>query len=683
MEVNQYLSMFIDESKDHLQALNEHLLSLENNPEDLQIVHHIFRSAHTLKGMSATMGFDDMAALTHEMENVLDLVRNEKLTMNEAISDALFSGLDLLEAMVEDIIAGGTGKADVSQLVIQLQALLNADAAASLKQTGPEANSTQSSQIVLDDFQKSVISQSLAADFSVFYIHVSVDENSMLKAARAYMVFDRLETYGEIIHSDPTVSDLEQEKFDHTFTLILVTQKTLDEVQDAILGISEISAADVRALTEADLQERPAPQQTQSTAQIAEAAATVEVVAATPNPSVAKTEVGQPAKQAAVNRTIRVDIEKLDKLMNLFSEMLIDRVRLESLAREINRSELTDTVEHMSRISSDLQNIVLNLRMVPIESVFNRFPRMVRDIAKTLSKKVDLVVTGAETELDRTVVDEIGDPLVHLIRNALDHGLEPVEERKQAGKSETGTMHLRAFHSGNHVIIEIQDDGRGINRDRVLQTALKRGVVTEERASSLRDEEVYQLLFASGFSTAEVVSDLSGRGVGLDVVKSKINKLGGEVSVQSQLGVGTTFSVQLPLTLSIISAMLIKVGRERFAIPLSSIMETATIARTDIKQVHKTPMIHYRESVIPIISLQDFFECPADAQAGEQAELNILIVRKGEKLLAAVVDEFIGQQEIVLKSLGNYLATVSAISGATILGDGQVALIIDPNSLIK
>ncbi|HZG58313.1 chemotaxis protein CheA, partial [Paenibacillus sp.] len=369
-------------------------------------------------------------------------------------------------------------------------------------------------------------------------------------------------------------------------------------------------------------------------------------------------------------------------LMNLFSELLIDRVRLEALANEVKRPDLIETVEHMGRVSSDLQGVVMKLRMMPVESVFNRFPRMVRDVAKTLGKKVDLVITGADTELDRTVVDEIGDPLVHLLRNSVDHGIESIEERIRAGKPETGTVHLRAFHSGNHVFIEAEDDGKGINRDVILKRAIKNGIVSKEQGDAMTDEAVYQLLFASGFSTAEVISDISGRGVGLDVVKSKIESLGGRVYITSVPGKGSKFSIQLPLTLSIIMAMMVKLGSEKYAIPLSSIVETMIVHKKDIRIVHGNRMFEYRSSVIPLISLSKLFDVSDYSDFGEE-ETEIVIVRKGDRIAGIAVDELIGQQEIVLKSLGKYLTNLFAISGATILGDGQVALILDTNALIK
>ncbi|MBO2945735.1 chemotaxis protein CheA [Paenibacillus sp. F411] len=688
MDMNQYLSMFIDESNDHLQSLNENMLQLEASPDDLSIVQVIFRSAHTLKGMAATMGFEDLASLTHKMENVLDLVRNEKLKMQDYIFDTLFKSLDALESMVQDIVEGGEGKADVSSIVSSLQAIERGEVAvAAPAAAAVPDHSAAVTGIELDEFQFSVLSQSISEGHQVLYIQVKLRDDCMLKAVRAFMVFELLERSGEIVKTFPDVQDIEQGEFEQGFTLYMITQKQAGDLQDQIMNISEIEMAQVIALDQETLQQMN--QRNLAAAETAAAQAptlpAAEEKPAVHSPLNAPPAVKAPAKASSAatpSRTIRVDIERLDVLMNLFSELLIDRSRLEQLANEAKNQELTDTVEHMSRVSSDLQNIVLKLRMVPVDTVFNRFPRMVRDLAKSLDKKIDLVITGAETELDRTVIDEIGDPLVHLLRNSVDHGIESPAERLAAGKPETGTVNLRAFHSGNHVFIEIEDDGKGIIRENIVRSAVKKGVVTEEEAAAMSDSEAHQLLFAPGFSTAEVISDVSGRGVGLDVVKSKINALGGNVTIYSTPGKGTNFSVQLPLTLSIIAAMLIKMGSEKYAIPLSSIVETGIVKQSSIRTVHGSRMIPFREHHIPLISLSRVFSIPSYNEADE-AETEIVVIRKGERLAALAVDDFIGQSEIVLKTLGKYLPAVQGISGATILGDGQVALILDPNAFIK
>lgn len=590
MDLNQYLSMFIDEANDHLQALNEHMLELENQPDDVGIVQVIFRSAHTLKGMSATMGFEDLASLTHQMENVLDLVRNQQLAMDSFIFDTLFRSLDALEAMVSDITNGGEGKADVTAIVAALQSIVKGDYKKEASSAdGSSADDAEEQNERLDEFQRSILEQSVEAGMHVYYIHIRLREDCVLKAARAYMVFQVLGQYGEVVKSNPPAQDIEQDKFDNGFTVFFVSGEEAERLQQEIRQVSELESVQVQPFTLEDIRNW--------NSQIEEVQAGRQEAAATAAPAKPEVKTEQPAAseaasaparkpsstqatgKAVANRTIRVDIERLDVLMNLLSEMLIDRVRLEQLSGDLKHHDLTDTVEHLSRVSSDLQNIVLKLRMVPVDTVFSRFPRMMRDLAKSLDKKIDFIITGAETELDRTVIDEIGDPLVHLLRNAVDHGIESIEDRIAAGKPETGTVHLRAFHSGNHVFIEIEEDGHGIDRAMVLKKAIKNGVVTAERAAQMSDEQVYMLLFASGFSTAEKVSDISGRGVGLDVVRSKITSLGGHVIVESKLGQGTKFIVQLPLTLSILSAMLFRLGSEKYAIPLSSIVETSMVKK--------------------------------------------------------------------------------------------------------
>ncbi|TKI54980.1 chemotaxis protein CheA [Brevibacillus antibioticus] len=674
MDMNQYLDMFIEESKEHLQAINANLLLLESDPGNIGHVKEIFRSAHTLKGMSATMGFEDMASLTHEAENVLDLIRNQKLTITSDIMDAIFHSVDLIEGMVIDITEGGDGSADVSAIVKKLRAIVAGDfsaeqevAAATMEVEAPEEESTPAEDHELDDYAMMVLKQSQELGNNVLWIKVTLNENCVLKAARSYMVFDQLESMGEVIKTKPAVEDIENERFEQSFEIAYVTEQSIEKVRSTILNISEIQDVTIETI-QLKSEAPPAPVVKQAPAPAEKGAAEATQVPV--------------KKPAAGGKTIRVDIERLDILMNLFSELVIDRGRLEQLAREIGKNELQETVEHMSRISGDLQNIILTMRMVPVEQVFNRFPRMIRDLQKDLNKKVNLEIIGAETELDRTVIDEIGDPLNHLLRNSLDHGIESPADRKKAGKPEEGKIELRAFHSGNHVFIEVKDDGAGINKDKVLKKALERGIVNPATADTMSDKQIHELLFAAGFSTAEVVSDISGRGVGLDVVKSKIESLGGSVGVDSVRGQGTTFLIQLPLTLSIISAMLVQVKDEKYAVPLSSIIETAVFKKDQIMMAHRQKVIDFRGRVVPLVSLQDIFQVPNNGETMED-EVAVVIVRKGEKMAGLVVDSFIGQQEIVLKSLGKYLVNVFAISGATILGDGQVALIIDCNSLIK
>ncbi|WP_088069493.1 chemotaxis protein CheA [Gottfriedia luciferensis] len=674
MEMNQYLDLFIDESREHLQNINENLLELEKNPTNLAIVNEIFRSAHTLKGMSATMGYEDLASLTHQMENVLDAIRNKKIEVSSSILDVVFQSIDDLEAMVESISTGGDGKRNVSEVVRKLEAIEKGTDIV-VEETNGQENQSDQLTLQYDDYDYAVIEQVKEQGFNVYEIKVELSPSCILKAARSFMVFEVLEQHGEILKSNPSVDKLETEQFNYAFNVTFITKVDVGNVKNAILKISEIQNVEMTSL---DLNK--INQENEQKEAMKEIEAAKQEVAATATP--AAQEQNNKAAAQSNSKTIRVNIERLDILMNLFEELVIDRGRLEQISRDLSHSELQETVERMTRVSSDLQSIILNMRMVPIDTVFNRFPRMVRQLSKELNKKIELQIFGAETELDRTVIDEIGDPLVHLIRNALDHGIEKPDVRLAKGKPETGTVELKAYHSGNHVFIEVKEDGAGINRDKVLEKALKNKIITEQQAAILTDKQVYELIFASGFSTAEVLSDISGRGVGLDVVKSKIESLGGTVSVDSIFGHGTTFSVQLPLTLSIISVMLVELQKEKYAIPLSSIIETAFIKKTEIMSAHNQKVIDFRGKVVPLLYLNDLFNVPVEMD--DQTDgISVVIVRKGDKLAALVVDSFIGQQEIVLKSLGNYLTNVFAISGATILGDGQVALILDCNALIK
>ncbi|MFF2752586.1 chemotaxis protein CheW [Psychrobacillus sp. NPDC058041] len=683
MDTNQYLEMFIEESKEHLQACNEHLLELEKNPSDIAIVNEVFRSAHTLKGMSATMGYEDIANLTHKMENVLDLIRNNKLHVTAELLDVVFIAVDQLEEMVLDIAAGGKGKLDVTDTVQKLHVIETGEVvpvAATTVETIVETEVTQENWLSYDDYDLTVIQQSFEQDYQTYEISVQLREDCLLKAARVYMVFELLEKMGEVIKSSPSVEKLEDEQFDNTFYIALVTSEPKDDVQKKLLKVSEVTEVKVNSVTIDQLKNRQNDAlnkvESQELAIQKEETDKSEESKSTPAEKSGSTK----ANQTAGNKTIRVNIERLDILMNLFEELVIDRGRLQSISEELHNSELDETVERMSRITGDLQNIILNMRMVPVETVFNRFPRMVRQLARDLNKKINLEVIGADTELDRTVIDEIGDPLVHLIRNSLDHGVESPEIRKANGKPEEGTVVLRAYHSGNHVFIEIEDDGAGVNRQKVLKKAISKGLVTEEVASTLTDKQVAEFILSSGFSTADVISDVSGRGVGLDVVKTTIESLGGTIDISSTEGKGSLFSIQLPLTLSIISVMLVELSEEIYAIPLSSIIETAIIRSSDILNAHNQKVIDFRGKVVPLVFLEDVFDVPRESN--EEEFHSVVLVRKGDKLAGLVVDSFIGQQEIVLKSLGEYLSSVFAISGATILGNGQVALIVDCNALI-
>ncbi|MDX5324523.1 MAG: chemotaxis protein CheA [Exiguobacterium sp.] len=658
MDVNEYLGLFLDEAQEHIQSVNTQLLKLEQSGS-MDAVQEIFRSAHTLKGMAATMGYESVANLTHEMESALDLVRGGRKASNQLLLDTMFTAMEQIEEMIAHIEGGGNGtNVDVSATVKAFQSFIG--------HGEPEAVEAVDSPFTVDLYTDSVIEQAKQTGFEAFRLHVKLSDAVVLKAARAYMVFDRLQELGEVVRTVPDTEAIEQEQFDLSFDVLFLSQESAEVIEHAVSQVSEVDRVEVHVFTTEAIGEP-------------EVAASVEapiapVVNAVPTPQETDEVKEQPVAQA---KTIRVNLERIDRLMNLFEEFIIDRGRLERLADEVGQPELNETVEKIKRGTNELQSLVLTLRMMPIEQVFNRFPRMVRSVAKDIQKKVQLDISGAETELDRTVIDEIGDPLVHLIRNAIDHGIERPDVRVQSGKPEQGRLSLRAYHGGNRVFIEIEDDGAGINVDKVRSKALERGVLTVEEAASMTDNELAMLIFAPGFSTADVVTDLSGRGVGLDVVKNKIESLGGVVSLETAVGQGTKFQVSLPLTLSIISAMLVMAGEETYAIPLSSILETTLLDEADILTAHRERVFDFRGQLVPLVYLKEMFGIEAETKS----QFPVVVVRKGNKLVGVVVNDLIGQQEIVMKPLGSYLEGIPAISGATILGDGRVALIVDSNDL--
>ena len=661
METNSYIEVFLDESNEHLQAMNDNILKLEKDPNNLEIVNEIFRSAHTLKGMAATMEYKDIASLTHHMENVLDDIRNKKLDVSTEVIDIAFDAIEYLEEMVNSIVEGGSGEKDITGLISRLEKVGNFSSEVEDKSTKGQ------STMELDEYQTTVVKQAGEQGFYIYQVNVELTKDCMLKAARVFMVFEVLEGLGEIVKADPTVEKLEEEAFDQSFSLVFLSKETAKNIENQIYNVSEIN--DVKV----------------STFHVNEKTTTKKEITNESDKDInqSKDEHNNKQGRTVPSKTIRVNMERIDGLMNLFEEIIIGRGRLEQLASDLESSELTETVEHITRASSDMQSLILSMRMVPVEQVFNRFPRMVRGLAKDLNKKVNLEIIGADTELDRTVIDEIGDPLVHLIRNSVDHGIESPERRLNNGKPEEGILILRAYHSGNHVFIEVEDNGAGIKRDKVIHKAMENGLIDSEQSENLSDHEVHQLILSSGFSTADSVSDVSGRGVGLDVVRAKIESLGGEILIRSAEGKGSKFIIELPLTLSILSTLLVNIQNEVYGIPLSSIVETVLLREEQVMHAHGRQVMDFRGKVVPLVFLKEVFQVPANKQDNQQDYYSIVIVQKGERLTGLVVNSFIGQQEVVLKSLGDYLQDVYAISGATIMGNGRVALIIDPNDLIK
>ena len=695
MDTNQYMEMFLEESREHLQSLNDGLLALENDPEEISVVNDIFRNAHTIKGMSATMGFTKIAELTHDMENVFDLLRTEKMKVNEDIMDTLFKTIDSLEQMIESVGAGGPEDVvDITGFESKLSALASgkpvseAEPAPAPAAPAAAAPAAAAASIEYSDTDKDVITEAANGGMHAYHVKVTLSDNCVLKSARSYMVMNALDQLGEVVKSVPPAEDLEQEKFEHSFDVVVVTDSDAKAVEEALLSISEVDSAEIKdAVEELKAFEAPAP--APEAAPVAAPAAPAANVPAPAAPAVPTAKPSAPpAKKPAADtkklksgQSVRVDIEKLDTLMNLMGELVINKVRLEQIGTTHRLTELTETLEQMDRVTTDLQTVVMKVRMVPVGQVFNRFPRMVRDLAKELGKELNLTIEGEETELDRTVIDEIGDPIMHLLRNSLDHGLESPDAREAKGKPRIGEVGLIARHEGNNVVIMVTDDGKGIDADVIRRKAVEKGMISEDEANSLDDADAVRLIFLPGFSTAEVITDVSGRGVGMDVVRSKIETLGGHVDVETKIDEGSVFKIKLPLTLAIIQALLVKVQEEMYAIPLGSIDSTINITQEDIKTVRNKEVIVLRGQIIPIIRLGDVLNVPR-VNEKDNDDIFVVVVHIGERKAGIVVDNLIGQQEIVIKTLGKLLAGLKVISGATVLGDGRVAMILDVSALM-
>ncbi len=692
MDISQYLEIFIDESAEHLQTLSDCIMTLEKEPDNKDTINEVFRAAHSLKGMAGTMGYKRMQHLTHDMENVFQEVRSDKLSVDSSMIDLLFKCLDAIEGYLDNIKASSDeGKEDNELIIKELNnAIAKAnnqpaeeDAPGADKTPAPASSSSADGkkylEIELDDGDRKKLNSLKESGQHIYGVTVRIQSECLLKAARAFLVFRAVEEYGQIVVYQPSSQDIEDEKFDLDFSFYIASTENLETIQKAAENVSEIEAVYAEELTDFTEPAEEAP-----------AGVTEETKPAPVKPSAAPAKKEEPQGQAkkaggkpATNRTVRVDIEKLDALMNQVSELIIAKNSLVSISSSEggNSSQsFHEQIEYLERITTNLHESVMKVRMVPIESVVNKFPRMIRDLSRTLNKKMELVMTGEDTELDRTVVDQIGDPLQHLLRNSADHGLEDTELRIKRGKPETGNIFLNAYQEGNNVIIQVGDDGNGIDVEAVKAKAIERGTITEEQAETMNQKEIINLLFLPSFSMAKKITDISGRGVGLDVVKSGIEQLGGDVEVKTSIGEGTTFSVRLPLTLAIIQALMVEIRDEKYAIALGSISNIENIPVTDIKYVQAKEVIHLRGSVIPLVRLDQVLDI--EPMEVEPENLTVVIVKRGDSQVGLVVDNLIGQQEIVIKSLGKYINGNKLISGATILGDGEVALILDANTLM-
>ncbi|MFR2033137.1 MAG: chemotaxis protein CheW [Agathobacter sp.] len=697
MDVSQYLEIFIDESSEHIQTLSDCIMALEQEPDNKDTINEVFRAAHSLKGMAGTMGFKRMQRLTHDMENVFQEVRSDKIKVDSAMIDLLFKCLDAIDSYVENIKATSDEGTDENEAIIkELNDFIQKEEGETTEQAQPEkpaeeehpaeasdgGNDDKFSLIEVTDNEKKAIDEAKEAGQKIYGMTVYIQKECLLKAARAFLVFRAVEEFGQILVYRPSSQDIEDEKFELDFSFLVASNEDLEKIQSAASNVSEIEKVVGKEVSKFHLEgEETAVQEKEQTA-AAPAKEEEKKPASEPKkaaPAKKKAVVGKPA----TSRTVRVDIEKLDLLMNQVSELIIAKnslVAISSSDGSDNTQSFHDQIEYLERITTNLHESVMKVRMVPIENVTQKYPRMIRDLSRTLNKKMNLVITGEDTELDRTVVDQIGDPLQHLLRNSADHGLESNDVRVERGKPEVGTIFLNAYQEGNNVVIKVGDDGNGIDTEAVKQKAIERGLVSPEQAENLSQKEIINFLFMPSFSMAKKITDISGRGVGLDVVKSGIEQLGGDVEVSTELGKGTTFTVRLPLTLAIIQALMVEIRDEKYAIALGSISNIEDIPVEDIKYVQAKEVIHLRGSVIPIVRLDQMLDI--EPKEEEPDHLTVVIVQKGDQQAGLVVDNLIGQQEIVIKSLGKYINGNKLISGATILGDGDVALILDVNTLM-
>ena len=743
MDVSQYLEMFIDESKEHIQTLSDQLMILEKEHDNVDTINEIFRAAHSLKGMAGTMGYKRMQRLTHDMENVFQEIRSGNMKVEPELVDVLFDGLDAISSYLDNIIeSADEGTEDNEDIINALNSIVekatgkgsqedenktDSDSSSNVSESSESVVSESENnskvedkahkdgenfrKIKLSDFEKKSFREVLLEEDGSILLGITVflSESCILKSARSFLVFKVLEEHGEVLKSSPSVQDIEDEKFDLDFSVLYLSNLPADDIKAAIANVSEVEKVYVSVcddmIDDFDPNDtnKPSDKETPDIDKKEESNETSDKGSDsddnvdkkgenTENKSVggaaAAVKVQEKSKSKSskpnIGRTVRVDIEKLDDLMNLVSELIIAKnglvsISAEKLSGDPNNSAINEQIEYLESVTTNLHESVMKVRMVPIETIFSRFPRMVRDLSKKLNKKIEFHVSGGETELDRTVIDEIGDPLQHLLRNAADHGLEDEETRKAAGKDETGNIYLNAYQVGNNIVIEVKDDGAGMDIEKIKRKGIEKGIITQEMADMMADDEAIDLLFRPSFSTSEEITDISGRGVGLDVVKTKIEELGGSIECRSELNEGSTFIIKLPLTLAIIQTLMVQLGNEKYAIPLGNIQTIEDIPLDSIRHVQGKEVINLRGRVIPLLRLDSLLDVPDVGYIPES--LMVVIVEKGDKVAGLVVDNLIGQQESVIKPIGDYINASRSIGGATILGNGEIALILEVNAL--
>lgn len=680
-DTSQYMDLFLEEAEEQLQSLDEGIVMLEQDRNNQELLNRIFRAAHTLKGSSASMGFSKIATLTHNMETVLDRFRNGELEVSQEVVDVLLECLDTLNALKTELVEE-KDSIDVSPLIEKLLNLHNSVEAgpeqaqviaetAAVSEVEPEKEGMD--DVFLNDTEEKVLRAAIQEGYKGYHIVVELDPECVMKSVRAYIVFNNLKDLGDVLKTIPSTEEIEEEKFELQFEIVLLSRDKQEKIRSLIKSVNEVKEVRIRCLSLKDGAAENGAEQ------VTFAAAGEE----TKEPVKAET-----TEKKSVSQTVRVDVGRLDNLMNLVGELVIERTRLEAIGGSIRAvvgsDALTESMEeislHIARLSSELQEEIMQARMFPIEQVFNRFPRMVRDLARKFNKDVNFIIDGRETELDRTVIEEIGDPLIHLLRNSVDHGIEPAEERLRMGKPAQGTVRLNAFHQENQIVITVEDDGRGLDSQKLKERCVQKGLISRQAVDKMSEQEALNLIFLPGSSTAEKISDISGRGVGMDIVRTHIEKINGLVEIDTQVGKGTRFTIKLPLTLAINRSLLIKQRGRIFALALSNVIEIIDLDTKEIQSMQRHKVALVRNSFLPLFELERLLGEKAEKREGN---MPVVVVGLVDKRIGIIVDELVGEQEIVIKSLGGYIGDIHGLAGATIMGDGSVALILDVRGLVN
>lgn len=643
MDTAKYRDLFVSETREHLVNLNRALLALEKKPGDQALLDEVFRSIHTIKGMAASIGQDLVADITHRAETLLDRMRKKQLPVGQEQIDLVLETLDFLEAMVALIAKSQSPDREITAQAVSLGKRLEAMAAA---QAAAEVAAVVGGGGC--DFER--INPLRKPGDAVYKIRVLLEQDVALKSARAFLILHNLEQLGRVAYTVPERHDIEAERFDRGFSVFLVTKPTGPQPIIQSIACSEVEDIQIEEMREETTQE-----------------------------AMERKTVGAFLQLAQERpKDVKVSVQRLDTLMNLVGEMIVWRDRLQQLIMGLDNPAVHDGVDRIAKITSELQHEVLAARLVPMADIFDRFPRVVRDAAKALSKEIDFIVSGRELEMDRSILQMLAEPLVHLLRNAVDHGIETPDQRSARGKTRVGTIRLTASKLKDQVLITVEDDGRGLDLEAIRSKAVERGLVAQDRASGLTPAQLYEFITLPGFSTAERVTEVSGRGVGLDVVRTKVENMGGSFRLESQAGLGSKFHITVPLSLAIIRTLLVAAGGQSYAIPLSQVRETLEVKSSDLRTFKGKPLLLYRRQAIPLLSLSAALT--GRMAPGEMAGPAVVVERQGRET-ALLIDRMLGQQEIVIKPLSGYLKGVKAFSGATIGRDGRPMLIIDVNNL--